>query len=330
MRFLVIGGTGRSGTTVMRRTLVRLPTTFSIDDELRVVSDHGGLVDLFNCLTRGYTHFGASVAYDEVKTLIRESLVDQPTHRWLQARLIRKVFGRVLSPARYSLLRSRMTRRAFDHLVQRLDDTLGVESYRGTWIGGAPYQLRGTINIVPPVRDEDAARIGSKVTEMILEGLGYAPGGAERWVIDDSPYSVLRWREYLRYFPGSKFLLVVRDPLDTTSSYTHQVWAPEDPDQSLKILCHFYEALDCEAFARHASSFVLRFEDIVSGEPEVVQGLSRWLECAPDQLRDILRQTMSVTQAHLGRGRHDRRRSDVPASFIAHMSALGIHLDVAR
>ena len=48
---IFIGGTGRSGTTILKKVLQQHSNIVTIPNELRIIIDPDGILDLFNALT---------------------------------------------------------------------------------------------------------------------------------------------------------------------------------------------------------------------------------------------------------------------------------------
>ena len=71
---IFIGGTGRSGTTILKKVLQQHSNIVTIPNELRIIIDPDGILDLFSALTERWSVNRADVAIHRFDSLISKCL----------------------------------------------------------------------------------------------------------------------------------------------------------------------------------------------------------------------------------------------------------------
>jgi hypothetical protein len=282
-----IGGTGRSGTSVMGSLLNSHPQLVLPAHENKLIVERGGLRDIVEQL---------SARYD----MKRRHYVIAEFVRWA-TKLRTLGFQNAELNTRVNALRQQ----GMD--FQKASEIVGRESNApfsihaiGSSFGAAHYDdcirklvwrlcasilregMVDTEGLMKPFffpramsRDEalDACRT-------FLEEL-YAPiltrSGAVRWC-DDSPDNWL-YLDFLHdLYPAMRFIHMIRDPRDVAGSYVNQVWAPSDP--AITVSMFKAQFADYEAIkARVPAECVLevRMEDLSADSAAVMERVARFL-----------------------------------------------------
>jgi hypothetical protein len=246
-RPIFIGGTGRSGTTILYRALGCHPEIFALPREMRFITDHGGLMNLVDALTSRFSHVQAREAVDDFDLLMRVQLAtpdgpdypgyDLPT--WLGE----------------------------DHYFEQLDEFLGhlvafefhglraplrirrQESGRRRWPNirlrekTRPIRQRGLpLSRVPVVKyfPERAALVQLAATFVDeLFSLPARAAGKAIWC-EKSPSNLQNLDFLLEMFPDAQFIHMVRDPRDVVASMKKVNWAPGQVKQIVLFLEQIY------------------------------------------------------------------------------------------
>ena len=249
---IFVGGTGRSGTTILskwlgsHRKLVRIPC------ETRFIVDSGGLIDLHDDLTHSYSHDRARIA----TRCFFELMETDMTSPW-SAPYVGYDFDRLFS----------------DGYRKHLDEfrkAIVIGSYRGSDFHSPPRLSKFLDSTLRRVKRSGAVRrmrklsgnrVGSDlpVEEMLVcrqfssaelaEKMGSFIGGlfgdfarnsgAVGWC-EDTPANALHIPFLRKVLPGSKHIQIVRNPYGVAYSYTQQVWAPRDFTLTVQLLKHLY------------------------------------------------------------------------------------------
>src|SRR4030067_2993000 len=95
---ILIGGTGRSGTTILKRVLSNHSAVVALPMELRVIVDPGGALDLISALSNRWSPYNADAAIHRFRTLMLSGAMENSV--W--AIFFQKVEKRILNFLRIS------------------------------------------------------------------------------------------------------------------------------------------------------------------------------------------------------------------------------------
>ena len=297
----LVGGVGRSGTTVLRDVLGRHPDVLAFP-EVRFSVDPDGLVDFYQSSRAGWSPLHTDVRVRRLLALCR-AVARRPT---LAQRALDKVplgltGGRRATPAYFEHAALDVCPPFLDH-VDRLEAALPNLRYAGVWTGtprGAPAEvLAGG----PYDADALAALLGGFWRAVARDSLAHA---GRQFFLDKETWSILWLDAILDLLPGVRLVHIVRDPRDVVASYTTMRWAPSDPLTAARLVASVL-ARWAEVRARVPAEAVLeiRLEDLAA-EPERV-------------LRDVcaffgLDWSDAVLTLPLSGARSGRWRRDLPA-----------------
>lgn len=222
---IFIGGTGRSGTSILKRFLQQHPNAVAYPHELRVITDPGGALDLVNALSRDWEPYKADYAIQEFQRIMRAAAYGSIWQRAVRRAMLR-IGG---APRRYTGVNMRQ---AFGtDIDRRLDSLLDDISYhvsKGSWIGSQSYQFPSKIYESDwQQHHEIASKVGAFFTDLFEELAKKKVTPASHW-IEDTPYNLLRADELLQLFPTMKLIHIYRDPRDVLASYLTQDWGGDE------------------------------------------------------------------------------------------------------
>lgn len=221
---LFIGGTGRSGTTLLRRIMARHPAVVSLPSELRLIVDPDGALDLLTALSTRWSPYRADQALRRFFRLVSNA----SSPRW-RGRATAKALGWIdLTPPPYSALAC-SSWFDDDYLLQRvatLEARLLAGTTQGYWMGSPGFQRNATILEAGPFdRRELAGILAGFFDDLMRRRAG--DSGQTHWV-EDTPGNLLAAAELGDLFPTRRLVHMVRDPRDVAVSYRRQRWAPDD------------------------------------------------------------------------------------------------------
>lgn len=230
---IFIIGTGRTGSTVLRRILGGHSRIYAFPTELRFLSDNDGLFDLLTHLSEQWNPFNASLAIHRFRQLLLDRLWKRSAcQRAKSSFYVRGLGG---SPQRYgavdlgSIIPRDHCRRTLDNFTSSLAT---VES--GSWYGSPSYQRNPQMYVTTPKPQAELYDIAGKFVDDLLS---YPLKGAQKtcWC-DDTPINILNGGVIAQMFDQPRLLHLYRDPRDVIASYVDggQSWAPEDPVLSSK------------------------------------------------------------------------------------------------
>ncbi|MGH7859848.1 MAG: sulfotransferase, partial [Candidatus Binatia bacterium] len=209
---IFIGGTGRSGTTILKRILVRHPAIFGLREEARFMIDPDGLISLVDALSTRWSPGPTDKALRRFEALMKSLKKISP---W--ARVQKRIFDRfrvdlfaIISPpeyASYDLGRS-LGYAHFDSTLERFMGQLVDTRFPGRWPGSAAFRPRPVVTHARRfAREEIAQRSAGFVHELLSEAL--RAKGASRWC-DDTPMNLLQIDFLRELFPDLRFIHIFR------------------------------------------------------------------------------------------------------------------------
>lgn len=219
LKFLFVGGTGRSGTTIIGKVISQSDQVTSCNQELRLITDPGGLLDLFNDLST--PDFGRNDhGLREFEKLFNQAISGNIF--WAGLRAMLSKFG--ISSLRYRNLRfTGRVRKQLRGLFKEFYSELGVVRVSGVWYGSPSFR-RSKIyyaRLEEPIEIKEAIEkflknffiiTSSKVCTDII------------YLLDDSPTAVLHYKRLSKLLTNSKFVIVDRNTCDVSRSFNEATW----------------------------------------------------------------------------------------------------------
>lgn len=289
-RPVFIGGTGRSGTSIMAELLNSHVELCLPGHENKLIVEHSGLREIVECLSGRYDitrfHF---VIRDFLSRAQRMQQFGFPAAE-LNQRLNQLIKERKLG---FQL--------AFE-IVQRENPTIpgsihaigvrfGIEHYIDCINA---FLLRIVAHIAPDgivsadgiLKPFFVARIFTREAILaecrrFLDELYAKPvqaAGALRWV-DDTPLNFLYFDFLYELYPKMKFVHMIRDPRDVASSFTSQPWFPSDQPVAVSVCAAMIRSYSALKGRIPADSLLeVRLEDLVTRTDETMARVAAFLE----------------------------------------------------
>ena len=234
---IFIGGTGRSGTTILKKVLQQHSSIVTIPNELRIIIDPDGILDLFGALTERWSVNRADVATHRFDRLISNCL-KEPFIPRIVGRLKRyklwplttQGYYRILSGFGDDYVRSR-TDMLLDELISHQSSAQMIQT--------PPYQLRPTVYESGPFEKEELAELLRCYLNDLYSNLP-AKKGATYW-LDDTPFNILHAVELAELFKDMRLIHIYRDPRDVVSSYITKSWGGDDWEQVAMRVAGIYK-----------------------------------------------------------------------------------------
>lgn len=268
----LIGGSGRSGTTLLRRILSQHSQVYALPMEARFITDPDGLVSLALSLSCSWSPFVADLALSRFERLMTRSLYKPAWRRALFPLDIRRLSRHVKLRSLRSLLLP--TERYFgvdfgnlewpdDYYLRKTHEFIDQLRYGTSW-GRWTGAEAGTkeIQLVRYMKRKEIFQLVGEYIDRLL-ACQTLMGGKSYWV-EDTPANALYADVLLEMLPNSKLLYIYRDPRDVTASYTRQQWAPKQPKQAAVWLADILERWrDVRGILASNRFIEIRFEDLI-------------------------------------------------------------------
>ncbi|NPA75592.1 MAG: sulfotransferase [Euryarchaeota archaeon] len=322
MRPVFIGGTGRSGTTVLGRILSLHHDIFTIPFETRFIVDPYGLNDLFYSLTEGWDQYHGHEAVTRFSELMDELYPSRL--RYLYKIAAWKLLTRIhVAPPKYHItmdgkwkdepyfdfrvqpFSAIISRPRFFELVNDFMKKIVVGEYSGYWQG------YGT-KIAPKMKiagSFDSEKIMKYARELVV---GIFEAAAEKHgaeiIAEHTPTNLNHARFLSNLFPEGKLIHIYRDPRDVVSSYKHQSWGGNSARDAVPIINHTLKkwALDREALPQN-SYMEISLEELVSSTRDTLMRLCDFMGLEFDN--NMLK--MDLSRSHAGRWKKDLSKEEI-------------------
>ena len=293
-----IGGTGRSGTTIIKRALALRPDFVSFRLEIRIIVDPDGILDLIRALDEDWSPYKADLAIKRFRKLLRKT---QSTSIWKRA-LRRAMFAVGISPPSYvalgleEQLEAGALVRAFEPVLEKLSS--GVSP--GGWIGSPGGQIPPRIIETEWIsRSESAPMFGTALQSLFAQ----LPGADKATAfVEDTPFNLLHARELFDLFPDMYLINVYRDPRDIAASYMGKVWGGKEirlTSQRIRAILNRWKKLRDDLPADRV--FDIALEDLAQDSEKTLQPFYQALSIEPGETRSMI----SVEKANIGRWRRN-------------------------
>lgn len=297
MNICFIGGTGRCGTTIIRRILGQHPLVATLPFEYRFIIDPEGVVDFYRSYISSWSPYMADRRLKKLEKLLqdvsRTNLFHKVTCRAL--RIIDKS-GRMISRKHYGGVNLREFVPNMEVYIADLMDELCDFSYRGTWVGAESYRLKPEIYFSSPKSREHLAEIFGKFLRKVIHDIMKSQN--KEFYVEDNTWNILFAPELLDFIPEAKILHAYRDPRDTTASYSKQRWMPPDRIKSAKIYKSIMDRWFSIRLTLPAKNyFEFKLEDLVENPRETLSKICDFIKLPWDEsLLDI-----DLSKSHSGR-----------------------------
>lgn len=244
-----VGGTGRSGTTLLYKLLRDHQEVFAFKDEMRFVVDSYGLKDLVDNLTYNFSTGRSKEAWLDFKELMLvklDSRYSSPYAGFQFSHVFGDEYRDIINEFLEGLTRGHYSGNDYQSRVSFFRNFVGMLGFalyrRGLISDGVKKALVEIKNINQPVvkyfpdRQEIIGRSGSLVEKLFQ--IPMRKSGRAVWC-EKTPHNLLCADFLLELVPDSVFVHVYRDPRGVAQSFSKMAWASGD----LVIACQMVKDL---------------------------------------------------------------------------------------
>lgn len=300
-RICMIGGSGRSGTTILKTVFSHHPDCVLVP-EYRFAIDPDGLIDFYRGFDAGWSPF----LFDLRLRRLHALLTDIGRHRRvprLMAYLSQKYnFERTVSRSLVPRYAGVAFERQCPTFMRRVDELMAALTdfcYSGQW-NGSEFMDRRILHFAEPrSRAELAAHLGDFWRATIDDTCLYQ---GKSVFVEDNTWCILWFDTILELLPQARLVHVVREPRDIVASYTKMRWAPNEPVQAARwfkgIINQWFEVrtrLNSQNFIQ------IKLEDLVESPRETLERICDFWQV---EWHDALLQT-DLDRSHSGRWKSD-------------------------
>jgi hypothetical protein len=283
---IFIGGTGRSGTTVLKQTLGLSSRIVSLPRELRVIVDPDGAIDLMYALSERWSPYAADKAVFRFFRMLEHSEAERPVTEKL-GKLFKKLGMSPPRPYRRLALGEYFVQAFYRERVEELSNAIVHHESRGSWVGSEPWQYPALIRESGPF---ELAEIRDILASFFDDLFGNrASSQAQTHWVEDTPYNIVRYRELVTLFPGMRFIHICRDPRDVVASYRLRSWGGDRVEVIARRLAGIMNRWgEVRSKLRPGEYLEIRLEDLaaspVSKLKEVFEYIGLDMDLDPEEL----------------------------------------------
>ena len=270
---LLIGGSGRSGTTILRK-IVEIHPDVVVLPEFRLLTDPDGIVEYLLLLEDG-NPFMLDQAFRRLELMFddlqRTSIISKIISRfnYIDRNCRHRVTNRYFSMNAEKLLPG--FRDAANSFLEELADFHWHGEYAGMKFGQSKKVsgIVGNVDKAEKTCSRFLNRIGALATQQ---------SGKSRF-LEKNPWTHLHFEKISRLYPNSKMVHIHRDPRDVVASYMKQPWMPSDPSQSAMILKRLMEIWWSERGKVSPKNWIeIGLHDLVSDTEQVLNKVCKFWE----------------------------------------------------
>jgi hypothetical protein len=296
-KIIMVGGTGRSGTSITKEIIALHPQAASLPFEYRFIIDPDGLVDFYTSSAAAWSPYLADCRLKRLQRFLKR-LVREPLHHRLISNVVQHLnpSGKLFSPRAYHGWDLRDHLPNFEYHAEELISNLVDFSFHACWVGTESYKRSPEIHhMSPKPRAELASILGDFIRSIVLDLLEETGKG---FFVEDNTWNVLFAKEITEILPDAKIIHVYRDPRDVVASFSHQRWSPNDKKQAAQ----WYKAMmtrwfDIRADLPPSSYYELSLEGLIAMPKEITKEICHFSEIDFDETMTQI----DLSHSHNGR-----------------------------
>lgn len=304
---IFIGGTGRSGTTILAEMLSKHNDIYKLPNESRFIVDPGGIIDLVPSLSTNWSHYSGDASIKRFRKMMYD--IYPPIFTYYCRLIIQQILKKTnMSPQKYVLwpyLNTVIQRRMYIGELNIFINSLMNTKFRGYWIGSDPYRLS---NIISPKRFDRNEIL--KLSRNYVNNLYSYPlkkTNKSIW-LDDTPFNILHAGFLYELFPDMKLIHIYRDIRDVISSYKTMHWGGKKSTDLIMWIKNIFDKWEEEKKKIPKDVFTeIEFEKLIENPKKVINGVTKFLGIDFDD--NII--NIDLSKSHIKRWKTDLKKEEI-------------------
>lgn len=238
LNLIMISGTGRSGTNVLKEIFSKHSKVCTLPFEYRFIIDPGGIIDFYNSFSSTWSPF---IADKKIKDL-EKYLLNLSEKKFL-GNILSKILitydksGKKIAPKSYHGWELNKWLPNFKIHVNTLIKELKTFEFGGYWPGVESYKIKNKVYFSECKNKTQLAEIISRfIRNYIIDLL---EKNKKEYFFEDNTWNILFAKELFEIIPEAKLIHVIRDPRDVIASFKYQRWCPDNTKQAI----YFYKSI---------------------------------------------------------------------------------------
>ena len=295
LNLIFIGGTGRSGTTILSKILGLHPEIYTFPFEIRFITDPDGLLSLKTALVDHWSFFQADIAVERFIRLMRN--------------LGKRYVGTYPTVGLEGIVGSEFYRRWVSEFV----DEIVAFTFKGAWGPRETFwrkvltKLLGRNRLTlwaleenfyaPPMSEEAFYRLVNKHLHAFFHRAAVQHG--KTYCVDATPPNLIHADFLHKICPNLKLIHIYRDPRDVIVSFTHRDWGALRLEQNARWVAEVLDRWETIKPRLPSSTYIeVRFETLVRDTEPTLQKVFDFLGMDFD--RSLLHR-IDLSKHHMGR-----------------------------
>lgn len=229
IKIFVTGGTGRSGSNILRKVIGGHPDVAEIPQEWRFTIDPDGLVDFYETFATMWSPILFDVKFRRLKRLLKKIERYGTSKRMYRILLYRSQIPKIF-PINFDLPFGRLSAvdycPRFKEIVGRFLEKLVRFKYQARWTGSEIFS-HNTMHYGGPFLREELARLLEQFFREIVRDVAETQGCG--CYVENNTWYPLFFDRFLEIVPSAKLISIFRDPRDIISSYISRNYTPKTP-----------------------------------------------------------------------------------------------------
>lgn len=272
---ILVGGTGRSGTTILAKILGAHTKIYNLPVEVRFVTDPDGLLSLKHALVDDWSFFQADIAIERFSRLLKN----------LSARRFGPYPNVALTKVVGAQFYSEWTTKFIDQLVEA--------SFKSAWGARAnlfrKVMLRifgknkftrlflETSYLTSPLDASEFYDLANKFLLWFFNQAAYQHG--KEFCLDATPSNLLHADFWHRCCPTMKLIHIYRDPRDVVSSFSTKDWGAPQLKQNLMWIVDTLEKWEEVKVRIPTESYIeIKFEELIEDTASLLKKIFGFLD----------------------------------------------------
>jgi len=324
---IFIGGTGRSGTTILGRVLHNHKDIFVYPFETRFIVDPNGVIDLCENLSDKWTpHRGdyAVKKFIEFMNLLYPPLPVYILKAGFFHFLKKTKMINLISPFKYTYTMAGhwrnedyytntkppisvfIEREDYFKIINKFLDKIVIKEFSGHWTGTESLTLKPKIFVTRKFVKEEIFQIaGDFVNELLSQPLHKYK--KHIWA-DHTPPNILFASSLIKMFPEAKIIHIYRDFRDVVCSYKTKSWGAKTTEDAVYSIKQILEKWDAEKEKIPKEKYIeISLEDLVTNTENTLEKLCQFLKIDFDN--NMLK--VDLSKSHSGRWKKELSKEDL-------------------
>ena len=276
VKCLLIGGTGRSGSNILKKVISQNQSVFALHFESRFTVDPDGVFSTLRSLMQSVSPFEADLLIDRFSIFLNrlENKTSKDRLAIFLENLAIKTFFRS-TPINFRAYKEWELASHFPDYKQEKDillKHLKQYQYAAIWPAKVGIAKRVENTFLSTDRQAELPIHFSNFLNRVYASILHKHN--KQIYLDDNTYNILFAREIMQILPSAHLVHIVRDPRDVVASLSQQRWAPSN----IEMATQFYKTTmdQCIKQTEGLSSdqlTILKLEDLCSNTPSVLSNL---------------------------------------------------------